>query len=544
MKQLYKLVALVGVVTLSTACYEDKGNYDYKDINEIIIDMGTLDRQTISIGETIEFNPTIKFVNGQGDLSRFDFKWILIPNNDFPERPTYTQDDWNTINFKWTPEMLVPNGLLRLEATDKVTGIIYYGMATCSVSSKYDANGGLILAEKDGKTQLSFIKVTKETNYLPSEFMVYNNAYSQANDSDLPANPIKIHTHFCYDQSTIGQLLILTENGAYDIDGKEFKKELELAEAFENKVYPAGFNYAKDAMFMSYINVVADAEGHLYTRIKNTSELFHSGYFLHEKLRVKGETEDLKGCSLILAPFANMKACLVYEKPKKRFLLIADAGTGRDDIAENAGRPILLGTPADAPPGFLPLNNMGNDVEILSTNFFRGSSFNIGYSIVFQKEGKIFCQEFELDKDYFSMAFDVINPKIYEITGLPGKPTYICPSSYWEYNSLALYAVNNKLFVHDRGNPKTAVVEYIPKDQDGKPVDVFTGNIVAIDGENYMARWMVVGLSDGRALILRFKRSNYPDEQVVHYDSGSGVYGKITDVRCKLLGGNNWNVNK
>lgn len=114
------------------------------------------------------------------------YKWYLGEDN-------YTQDDWNTLKFRWTPEKLLSNQELCLEVTDPVTGIQYLASINCFVESRYQDDGVMILSEEDGKTRFSFVKIPKADRYDDSrgrhfyKYVEYKNAYLTGNDEELPA---------------------------------------------------------------------------------------------------------------------------------------------------------------------------------------------------------------------------------------------------------------------------------------------------------------------------------------------------------------------
>lgn len=558
MKNIRILLSAALLALAAAACYEDKGNYEYRDVNAITIRMdGQSDKNApsfrITMGEKIELHPTITFVNGTGDMSRLEYKWTLTPNAWYDEENTYTQDDWNTLDFEWTPDFLIPNGRLDLCVTDRETGIQTFGQARCMVSSRYNALGAMILAEKEGVTQFSFIKGTSfDSNNIPSEFEIYDNVYFTENGEHLPDGPIKMVEHYCTDNSTSGQILILTRNGAVDIGGQDFRKDIDLREAFDGAAYPADFGYARDAMFLSRVDVVMDASGRVYSRLKNTADLFHSGYFLPDPAVLEGEREPLSECMPVPAPYNNICCCLLYDAAKRRFVLIADTGTGgwRDPEDQNANRLAPIANPTARPSGeaeqFLPLDNLGDEAEILSINCFRPNSYysGMGYVIVFNRDGKTYFQEFVLNKDYGVFGYAAVDPAVYEIKGLPGKATFAYSQPYYKSSSysnnpLLFCAVGSELYVYDCSNPSIPAIRYEPKMQDGTPAQPFGSDIVAMNAENFGSRWAVVALADGRVLVLKTQQANYPEEQIAYFDSADRSYGEVKCVLCKT-GGANW----
>lgn len=547
MKKTAIFILSAGLAGLLTACYEDKGNYEYKDVNELTVELDRTDVR-LAMGGTIELHPVIQFVNGTGDSERLEYSWVLTPNTDNWEQ-TYTQEDWNTLDFVWEPDFLIPRGQLQLTVTDPVTGLQSFASAYVQVTSRYDTSGAMVLSEKEGKTMFSFIKGVEFDGTIPIEVEVYDDVYFKENGSDLPAGPVKMHEHYCSDNSTAGQILVMTRSGAVDISGLDFKRDIDLVEAFDGQVYPAGCDYIGDAMFMNRVDLVMDAQGHVYSRLKNTGDLFHSGYFLPNRLTVDGEEEPLSECRPILAPYRNLTGGLLFDAGKRRFILVGDTGTGAWDGPEesNAGRAIVLANPVDVPDGYQPLDGMDADVEVLAVDHFCNESIysGMGYSVVFCKEDRIWFQEFSVEKEWGVFGFTAVAPDLHEIKGLPGKPTFAYGQPYYKggyytNNPVLFLAVGNELYVYDRSNPDEPVVRYNPRTPEGELLpEGFSADIVTMSCENYGGRWGVVGLADGRVLILKTIQANYPEDQIAYYDSGDFSFGTICHVLCKT-GGENW----
>lgn len=560
MRTQFVICLLSALSVFAAGCYDDKGNYDYSDVNELVIDMNHAYTYAITLGETFELNPEIRFVNGEGDISRLTYKWYLGEDN-------YTQDDWNTLKFRWTPEKLLSNQELCLEVTDPVTGIQYLASINCFVESQYQDDGVMILSEEDGKTRFSFVKIPAADRYDDSrgrhfyKYVEYKNAYLTGNDEELPAGPLMLHQHFCADDSTVGQILILTENGAIDIDGKAFQKDPigELSSVFLDGTYPAELGHVTDAMFMARVDLVADTEGRLYSRLKNTSELFHSGYFFPNRLSL--DNEELSGCRLIPAPFDGIKSCLVYDTDKKRLLVIGDSGGVSGAPDAGAGHAFALAEssePSSSTPGseeaYVPVNDLSGIDDLLWIGYSK--DFGVGYTLVFEKNGRYYCQEFELNKNYSSFRFTVNSPTINEIKGLPQKPDCVYAAAYKDRNPLVYLAVGNQLYIYDRSNPTLPVKAYNAAG--------FRADIVDMDGEGYNSPWLALALSDGSVLVLNSWKSNEESNKFIYYDSKKEMikrperpesdtedlweetapvtFGKIRDIRFKIQPNQGWTV--
>lgn len=520
-------------MVLVTGCFKDKGNYDYSDINSLEIDMGEgvgyTGSQEIILGESFDILPVIRFVNGSTDASHLTYRWYIKSSGE-------SLPEWTKLHFQWTPHRLMQDAIV-LEITDTRTGVQYVQTASIKVKSPYDRFGLQVLSDRDDCAEFSLVRIDEhkssadQRRFDITKVTPFPDLYREANGTPLGRDAVKLHEHFCDDPSTIGQELILTRNGAVDVNGKDYLRVLDVKDIFLGGQYPTGVEYLSDVMFMARVNVVADQDGYLYTRVKATIQLFHSEYFLPK--RVLFENEELKECKLILAPFAYIKGCVIYDTYKKRMLVMADVGAekggGVED--EHAGRVLQLPNPVDMPENFLPLNDLSAG-NILWVGYFRGDwDTRMGYTIVFEKDGKYFCQEFIMEKDYYSLSYGVAEAKVTEIQGLPGTPTCIYGFPYRDENRLLLLAVGRQLYLYDRDHNSLTLY--------GKEFDAA---ITALDGENYYSRWLGIGLENGRVLLTNAAGMERPEDFAIYYDSGADAFGRVKDVRFKIRGGNSWYV--
>lgn len=86
MKVLNNVLWVLVWVFMASACYEDKGNYDYRDLDEIIIDTagaGIRTDYSVALQETLAIPLKVycngKLVNGsEKDFPELEFKWVAI----------------------------------------------------------------------------------------------------------------------------------------------------------------------------------------------------------------------------------------------------------------------------------------------------------------------------------------------------------------------------------------------------------------------------------------------------------------------------------
>lgn len=69
-----------------TGCYDDKGSYDYSDINQIEIEKFLYSGQAFTVGDTIRVNPTLTFSKDPSDTLTLNYEWRFAGK---------TRKDWN-----------------------------------------------------------------------------------------------------------------------------------------------------------------------------------------------------------------------------------------------------------------------------------------------------------------------------------------------------------------------------------------------------------------------------------------------------------------
>ena len=202
----------------------------------------------------------------------------------------------------------------------------------------------------------------------------------------------------------------------------------------------------------------------------------------------------------------------------------------------------------------MPVNDLSGIDDLLWIGYSK--DFGVGYTLVFEKNGRYYCQEFELNKNYSSFRFTVNSPTINEIKGLPQKPDCVYAAAYKDRNPLVYLAVGNQLYIYDRSNPTLPVKTY--------NATGFRADIVDMDGEGYNSPWLALALSDGSVLVLNSWKSNEESNKFIYYDSKkemikrperpeSGTedlweetapvtFGKIKDIRFKIQPNQGWIV--
>ena len=71
MKRLIKLYSIVLCSWFVWGCYDDKGNYDYSDLGEVLLKIDA--EETVMYGETLEMSPEITLKRTTAE--EYDWAW-------------------------------------------------------------------------------------------------------------------------------------------------------------------------------------------------------------------------------------------------------------------------------------------------------------------------------------------------------------------------------------------------------------------------------------------------------------------------------------
>ncbi|MGN1233605.1 MAG: PKD-like family lipoprotein [Candidatus Cryptobacteroides sp.] len=522
---------------LAAGCYKDLGNYDYKDINRVEISFENPGPYYLILGDELEVRPIYPdFV--ENNAGNYEFAWYL----DGETRP-----EWNTMDFKWTADKLLDFVRLSIEVKDKTTDVVYMNYVNVNVNGVYtNDDSWMILSDVDGKSRLSFLSVASLLDEDSPEYPEGSEQYYFDNTRFVPdvyvgelgTGPIALQEHWReaidWSEDVIGNVCVFQESGAVDLEGTGFTKEMDMRNAFVGGEYPAANTVLYPGTFIEFTDVVADQDGKLYSRLKLTSEAYHSEYFLPTPLKVNGEDEALENCTVCSGFYKSNRFGyqVVYDGKNKRMLSLADGSGDWYVPAEGAARitPVSV-DPEVSTTGIVPLDNhSGYDLMYLSQyqGGYEGGAFLYGFFEVLKGEdGGLYLQRFLYKKAYGQDPV-VSSIKKQAITGLPSDPS-VCAFPIYSIQEYAFFAIGNNLYILDLENMTPAEVYYS-----------FDSNITALNyGSGYNVH-LAVGLEDGSFYVLgAYKAKNIKDEHKLVYPrteedrAAAKTGGKIVDIKFK-----------
>lgn len=129
-------------------CYEDLGNYDYRELNEVVID--TLDeRFLLSKFDTLRIRPNIdQTIISDNDLS---YEWEINYELVSTDR-----------NLDYVVDFVKNNVPLRLKVTDNKSGVSYFSESSIDAVSYYSRGLFALHEPGNGAGELSFLRMYPE----------------------------------------------------------------------------------------------------------------------------------------------------------------------------------------------------------------------------------------------------------------------------------------------------------------------------------------------------------------------------------------------
>ena len=143
-------------------CFEDDGNYSYKELNEITED-GMQWTYAIVEGDSLHIEPKLHFSKDSVNV-RLKHEWIL-PDTTIEGEILDIESYSGPIGYK----------TCYYKVTDLDIDLPYIFEFMLDVSAKYKA-GWLLLTEKDGKPELAMVREMYETN---EEGILLNTTYME-----------------------------------------------------------------------------------------------------------------------------------------------------------------------------------------------------------------------------------------------------------------------------------------------------------------------------------------------------------------------------
>lgn len=525
-------------------CYDDKGNYEYKQVNDIEISFPDYNFEQV-IGETFKLYPKFTYKYKDTANLNLSYKWAIGERVIGENRQLVWQVDTN--------EQVE----IALYVTNIDDNMVYMGSTIVRPTSIYTwYNSYLVLSEKNGKSILSFVRYDEkedasgETIY--DEFdrpvlvnQVYEDIYYNENKDELGSKPLFIQEHIAKIFPSEGHVIVFQEGGqgSVDLDGTSMKKDILLVESFSKGSYPADF-HPTNAEMMTYTHLIENHDGKIYSKIKESYKLFQSGYYIHTPLMFENKEIRAHIINSVLAndkPYTLLHSIGTTENPENRLLLVHDLQYSFTDI-NVSGKVVALPEPTKGwPENFRPLTDLGDCQVINISQYNTGNTKKPGYTMFLKNsDGSYQYQAFELEREYSGEKLSYPKKTIagkeqemlisFPITSpIPLEECVFCNIASRQ-NEYIFIAYGKDIYFLDRTSPENGIRHYY----------TCKANVVDMDGREHYGEQLFVGLDNGGVLLLNSNNAKNitTNAEKFRWESGPEVdLGKIVDVTLKV-GGN------
>ena len=206
-----------------TACYNDKGNYDYQKINEIAIGNLGERHDLVYKSDTLKIEPDLWFTDENREDERYVFEWKAVPefNNANPGGVIGHER-----NLKWPVELLPGMYYLYFKVFDKETGLMWREYTEIDIKTAVSKGFLLIGENRDGSTGVEMISLLEKDTVV---------IYDLMKDNGLPLlnGPRNIiHTG---SSKWDAKIWVMTDEGSYYVNTSTFQAT--MANDFQSLIY-------------------------------------------------------------------------------------------------------------------------------------------------------------------------------------------------------------------------------------------------------------------------------------------------------------------
>lgn len=231
------LATCFGIVALLSGCSKDKGNYNYKDLNEFTIE-DVSDTYSIAQGDTLIITP--KIVETKPDADRFRYSWVI---ETYAESSGLHRDTLGTgSSIKKVPGLGPGTYDLKYEIKDKNTRIVAAKNIKLAVRAAYQI-GWTVLSATESGGDISMI--------VDQDKKIFHNIFSRANEGRYI--PLPLSGLFVPSSAGKDKPVFVTANGYNKVlDPYSFKERNDIKDQF--------FVPSKTEQSMSYLASVGTSD--------------------------------------------------------------------------------------------------------------------------------------------------------------------------------------------------------------------------------------------------------------------------------------------
>ncbi|MCR9013212.1 PKD-like family lipoprotein [Gabonibacter chumensis] len=359
---------------LFSACYEDKGNYDYKDMekNKVTVLFKSWTAKPY-YGEPAIFTPKLRLDNPNADTNVLKFNYY------FGKYGCVCSE--KNMSYVFEGETGSVEGILIV--TDTTTGMMWSSNIGVSYQSPY-GTGWFILSDENGKSRVNMVRVRND------EYITDQRLYSTLWGGDLGTRPHRILLNkkgIKWGEPYELRILQDGPEGSVSLDPKDLKLTKTLKSEFVGEMLPdAGFK-AEGFAFGDCCGVVIGQDGNVYTRIYDRNKLNYSSFVAipmeYKKQKVNAQY------LLNDHPKGEMYDMILYDKTQGAFMIVKGGSLSSAGGTSVVTAPETLPTGVPSPANLYAYENLYS--QLYNTGYNGVASV---FSLIKDKDGKVFVYSF------------------------------------------------------------------------------------------------------------------------------------------------------
>lgn len=497
MKTIFKL-KIVSILLLSlylSSCFEDKGNYDYRELSALEIDtVGTDIRPEMTAFQFENFKVPVN-IKYEGDMSNLSYEWKLYPQSPQKDDDVPLYDDPIILSTKAVLDTVIYNTpgkyYLTLTIEDKLEDIKHYLRIKLNIETKL-SRGLCVMDEKDGKYDLSMIRTSKLlTGANPEDDKIYYFVFSNVNSDEVT------NGKFLGYASRINAFYFFTETGGLKLNANTFEVISNDYKSFYSfpmsiKGAPMAFMETSRPMQMIVDNGLVYAWDHMTMGTTTFSDRLGGDY--------------------IAAPFlprisTSKFSTVIFDVKKKRFAPIGQFGSSVGEF------------PSTSSAAF-DLNNVGASKEIM----FMDNGFNQYTYAVFNDTQ---TSDFELYITDFSGS-EAMPIAIHNMENCPA----INEESHYTFanrGNICFYSSGSSIYQYKYASTNTAEVVHSFSGETITSLEVFKQAGHEMDGKLLIVSTLNNG--NGKVYLIEFNELN--GTIVGGTEKPYEGFGRIVDILIK-----------
>lgn len=339
----HKIILTILLMVIMIGCYEDKGNYDYREIQTIELDTTGKNFSTVLVAYQFEVLkiPVNEIISYSGNSEDLRYQWSVCPKGQRLPEGVHLYDSAKLISEKPNldePIQLIPGDyylLLRVQET--IYGTIQYFRLEINVQSRI-SKGLCVFYDSDKGGDLAVIK-SKLLMPEVTENAIYYNLYTGINEDRIDNGRFM----GMYSNS----LYLFTEDGGVAVNGNTYKVSVR--------------DYKQ--LFYFPLSIVPNPQAYILS--SNIELIVNNGSvhcFNHSNMGTSAFGDRLDGdyeAASFLARVKKNFAAVIYDKKRNALRPINQFGSIVGEFADNSERNFNL-------------NNIGSEMELC----YLGNGYN------------------------------------------------------------------------------------------------------------------------------------------------------------------------